>query len=76
MKHAFNSKSKKDHDLDSADNRFDRRVHKFANSVYRSAKQRGFSAGGDVIDSIETDEEFINSLNMPSYAAIVELGKR
>jgi hypothetical protein len=76
VKHAFNSKARKDHDLDGADNRFDRRIHKFANSAYRSAKQHGFTSGCDVIDSVETDEEFINSLDITSHVAIAELGKR
>lgn len=74
MRHAFNDKASKDHDLDRSGDRFDRRTHKFANSAYRSAKQRGFATGRDVIDSLETDQDFINSLNMPSYLDVVKQG--
>lgn len=65
MRHAFNNKAKKDHDLDRGDGRFDRRVHMFANSAYRNAKQHGFATGRDVIDSVETDQEHIGSQNVP-----------
>lgn len=76
MRHAFNKKTEKDHDLDRNDNRFGRRMHKFSNSAYRSAKQDAFLTGRDAIDAAETDQAFIDSLNVPSFAAIAEQGRR
>lgn len=68
-------KSEEQGSVHETDHRFDRRSHLFANSAYRSAKQRGFLTGDDVLKSIESDEEFINRLNIPSYASLSKLGK-
>jgi hypothetical protein len=76
MRHASVTKSKNYDNQGDIDSRFDRRVHMFANSAYRNAKQRGFSTGHDVLKSVETDQEFIDSLNMPSYASIAKQGSR
>lgn len=76
MRHAFDGKVNKDHDSDIDDKCFARRAHKFANSAYRNAKQDGFTIGHDQIDSLEADVASINSLDMPSYTATAEQGKR
>ena len=68
-------KSEEQESVHETNHRFDRRSHLFANSAYRSAKQRGFLTGDDVLKSIESDEEFINRLNIPSYASLSKLGK-
>ncbi len=57
------------------EHRFDRRIHMFANSAYRNAKQRGFLTGDDVLKSIESDDDFIKRLNMASYAGLAKLGR-
>lgn len=75
MRHASVAKIKSHHNRDDSDSRFDRRIHMFANSAYRNAKQRGFSNGRDVLQSVESDQEFIDSLGMPSYASIVSRGR-
>jgi len=72
MRHQSDAKSKSHGNQDDSDSRFDRRTHMFANSAYRNAKQRGFLTGNDVLQSIETDQEFIDSLNMSSYTNITK----
>ena len=72
MRHASDTKSKSHDNRDDLDSRFDRRIHMFANSAYRNAKQRGFLTGNDVLQSIGTDQEFIDSLIMPSYTNITK----
>lgn len=68
-------KSKEQDKPQETEHHFDRRSHLFANSAYRSTKQRGFLTGDDVLKSIESDEEFIKRLNIPSYASLSKLGK-
>lgn len=76
MRHAFSAKGKNHNNEGDSDSRFDRHVHMFANSAYRNAKQHGFLTGRDVLNSVESDQEFIDSLNMPSYANIAAQGRK
>jgi hypothetical protein len=75
MRHGSGVRSKEQEAAREVDHRFDRRSHMFANSAYRNAKQRGFLTGSDVLNSIESDEDFIKRLNMPSFASLAKLGK-
>ena len=76
MKHEFNAKGKSHVNENDPDSRFDRHVHMFANSAYRNAKQHGFLTGRDVLNSVESDQKFIDSLNMPSYENIIAQGRK
>ena len=76
MRYAFSAKDKSHVNESDLDSRFDRHVHMFANSAYRNAKQHGFLTGRDVLNSVESDQEFIDSLNMPSYANIAAQGRK
>ena len=75
MRHAAGDKNKQQGNSRESDSFTDKHARVFANSAYRDAKQRGFLTGNDVLKSIQTDEEFINSLNMPSFASIAKLGR-
>jgi hypothetical protein len=75
MKRGSGIKSKDQDKPNEIEHHFDRRSHLFANSAYRNAKQRGFLTGGDVLKSIESDEEFIKRLNIPSFASLTKSGK-
>lgn len=75
MRHAFSTKDKNHGNESDLDSRFDRHIHMFANSAYRNAKQHGFLTGRDVLNSVESDKEFIDSLNMPSYVNIAAEGE-
>lgn len=75
MRHGLGVRTKELEAVREVDNRFDRRSHIFANSAYRNAKQRGFLSGHDVLQSIESDEDFIKRLNMPSFTSLAKLAK-
>lgn len=76
MSHGSETRTKEQDIAREVDNHFDRRSHLFANSAYRNAKQRGFLTGYDVLTSIESDEDFINRLNMPSVSNLAKLADR
>ena len=57
--------------LDS-DTQTDWRAHRFANSVYRSAKQRGFFTCDDVFKSLESDEKHCEYMNSPTLLNAVK----
>lgn len=75
MRHGSGIRTKELEIVREVDHRFDRRSHMFANSAYRNAKQRGFLTGHDVLQSIESDEDFIRRLKMPSFASLAKLAK-
>jgi hypothetical protein len=72
MRRGSGIKNKEQPKVQEADHHFDRGSHLFANSAYRNAKQRGFLSGDDVLKSIESDEEFIKRLNIPSFANLAK----
>ena len=68
-----------DHKIQNQSNRFeeeflsdDRRALMFATLAQRHCKQRGFLKGGDVLDSLDSDKEFIESLNIPSFESLAK----
>lgn len=54
----------------------DRRAHMFATLAQHHSKQRGFLKGGDVLNSLnsdfDSDREFIESLNIPSFESLAK----
>lgn len=74
MRHAFDSKGKVKDSLRNVDSQPNWREHRFANSAYRTAKQRGFFTSDDVFKSLEADENFCERMNLPSFLSVAKRG--
>jgi hypothetical protein len=67
MKHSVNSKDRTKDSSQHEELQPDWRSHRFANSAYRSAKQREFFSSNDVFNSMESELEFCDQMNLHHF---------